>query len=371
MCSGLLLAALPARAAPFAYAANNNSVSSSVWVIDTATAPDTVVDKIAVDNGVVIVAVAPDGKRVYVTNSTGVVVIDTTTNTVVDKIAVNNGAGDVAVSPDGKHIYVTNSTGVVVIDTTTNTVIDTITMDDSPRNIAVTPDGKRIYVSNCVDVLVIDTAFNDIVDEIPVTSYGTSCPTDIAVAPDGKRVYVPINGTTFTSDSILVIDTSANSVMDIIAMETGPFKILRHGLVVAPDGKHLYVDAKDTSSRGSGGSIFVIDTMSPNTIVAEVGFGNGTPTDIAVTPDGKRVYVSAFPGFNPLTGGVYVIDTTKNSVVDTIAKGANDFVSVAITTVPASKDQCKNGGWKLFGFKNQGQCIQYVNEGGHKYRHEK
>ena len=37
--------------------------------------------------------------------------------------------------------------------------------------------------------------------------------------------------------------------------------------------------------------------------------------------------------------------------------------------VPTSKDQCKNGGWQLLfradgtGFKNQGDCIQYVNTG--------
>lgn len=30
---------------------------------------------------------------------------------------------------------------------------------------------------------------------------------------------------------------------------------------------------------------------------------------------------------------------------------------------PNDKDQCKNGGWKNFGFKNQGQCIQFVNTG--------
>jgi len=28
-----------------------------------------------------------------------------------------------------------------------------------------------------------------------------------------------------------------------------------------------------------------------------------------------------------------------------------------------SKEQCKNGGYKDFGFKNQGQCIRFVNTG--------
>lgn len=30
---------------------------------------------------------------------------------------------------------------------------------------------------------------------------------------------------------------------------------------------------------------------------------------------------------------------------------------------PSLMFDCKNGGWKAFGFKNQGQCIQYVNTG--------
>ena len=34
---------------------------------------------------------------------------------------------------------------------------------------------------------------------------------------------------------------------------------------------------------------------------------------------------------------------------------------------PTSKDECKHGGWVAFGFKNQGQCIAFVNR-GHKPR---
>ena len=30
---------------------------------------------------------------------------------------------------------------------------------------------------------------------------------------------------------------------------------------------------------------------------------------------------------------------------------------------PANKDECKNGGWEAFGFRNQGQCIRFVNTG--------
>ena len=33
---------------------------------------------------------------------------------------------------------------------------------------------------------------------------------------------------------------------------------------------------------------------------------------------------------------------------------------------PTTSDQCKNGGWEDFGFRNQGQCVRFVekNENG-------
>jgi hypothetical protein len=34
--------------------------------------------------------------------------------------------------------------------------------------------------------------------------------------------------------------------------------------------------------------------------------------------------------------------------------------------LPTRKDQCKNGGWRRFGFKNQGQCIRFVTHGPKK-----
>jgi hypothetical protein len=31
-----------------------------------------------------------------------------------------------------------------------------------------------------------------------------------------------------------------------------------------------------------------------------------------------------------------------------------------VTPPPTSKDECKNGGWRAFGFENQGQCVAFV-----------
>ena len=35
--------------------------------------------------------------------------------------------------------------------------------------------------------------------------------------------------------------------------------------------------------------------------------------------------------------------------------------AVAVSQGPTTKDDCKKNGWKAFGFKNQGQCVSYVN----------
>ena len=64
----------------------------------------------------------------YVTNnaSNNISVIDTGDNTVVDTIPVGTNTYGVAVAPDGKHVYVGSQTNdVSVIDTRTNKVVAT------------------------------------------------------------------------------------------------------------------------------------------------------------------------------------------------------------------------------------------------------
>ena len=41
----------------------------------------------------------------------------------------------------------------------------------------------------------------------------------------------------------------------------------------------------------------------------------------------------------------------------------NGKVRAFLLTPAESRDQCKDTRWKKFGFKNQGQCIQFLNNG--------
>ena len=55
-----------------------------------------------------------------------------------------------AITPDGKHAYVTNSVDgtVSVITTATGAVSAPITVGKGPDRVAITPDGKHAYVTN-------------------------------------------------------------------------------------------------------------------------------------------------------------------------------------------------------------------------------
>jgi YVTN family beta-propeller protein len=111
-------------------------------------------------------------------------------------------------------------------------------------------------------------------------------------------------------------------------------------------------------------AVSVIDTAT-NTVVATIPVGV-SPIGVAITPDGTRAYVTN-EGSNTVSGTVSVIDTATNTVVATIPVGPGPF-GIAITPAPqapTSKEQCKHGGYLKFGppagpFKNQGQCVSYV-----------
>ena len=255
---------------------------------------------IQVGNGPSVVAVSPDGSRVYVTNahSNTVSVINTAVNTVVGTIRVGTYPTGVAVSPDGSRVYVTNFYGstVSVINTATNTVVGTIGVQIYPTGVAVSPDGSRVYVASAGQsyangaVSVIGTATNTVVGTIRVGTF----PFAVAVNPDGSRVYV-----TNTNDkTVSVISTATNTVVGTVGVGFPP-----NGVAVSPDGKRVYVALNV--------GMAVIDTATSTMVGSHISV-EGDPQSVAVSPDGKRVYLALLS-----YGEVAVIDAATNALVGT------------------------------------------------------
>jgi YVTN family beta-propeller protein len=119
------------------------------------------------------------------------------------------------------------------------------------------------------------------------------------VSPDGKRAYAGLPA------AVSVIDTASNTVVATVSGLSAPF-----GMAVTPDGKRVYV------ANFSAPTVSVIDTAT-NAVVATVTGLQNTPTDLAVTPDGKNVYVSNDDS-STNTGFVSVIDTATNRIAATV-----------------------------------------------------
>ncbi|MCH7883579.1 YncE family protein, partial [Patescibacteria group bacterium] len=92
-----------------------------------------------------------------------------------------------------------------------------------------------------------------------------------------------------------------------------------HEVAVTPDGSRIYVTDRATPI------VSVIDTAT-NRIVKTIAVGIG-PGGIAITPDGRHVYVT-----NRMANTVSVINTAANDVIATIFIGSgNSPTGVAIT----------------------------------------
>lgn len=100
-------------------------------------------------------------------------------------------------------------------------------------------------------------------------------PQRVAITPGGDEVYV----TSLESNTVSVFETTTYKVTSTIAVHGQPGPI-----VVAQDGLHVYV------GHGDGG-ITVIDARTK--FARWVDVGNGPVRDLALTRDGRSLYIAA------------------------------------------------------------------------------
>jgi YVTN family beta-propeller protein len=177
------------------------------------------------------------------------------------------------------------------------------------------------YVANnsSNSVSVIDTACNTVTATIPVGNH----PVGIAFSPDDALAYVT-NG---RDGTISVIDTATHSVTTTIALVPSPNPVAPISpayLAVTPDGKTLYVPTGSDPVPS-----FQVVSTATNTATAVIPLGGLNVEVLAVTPDGKHVYVVSE---NNNATFVFVIDTATNTVVAQLTvPGALLGPGVAIT----------------------------------------
>ncbi len=262
------------------------------------------------------VTVSPDGRNVYVASSAGDAVATFNRNPTTGAISQPDGnagcisetgagpcadghalgdLGGIAVSPDGKSIYVTSFTSKAVTRLNRNPTTGVLTE----------PPGTAACVS--------ETGAGPCVD-----GHGLRVPYSLGVSPDGTSVYATSQG---ASNAIIrlnrdtttggitepngiagcISDTGAGACADGHALQ-GPTEV-----AVSPDRKSVYVasyfgDAVVRLNRSiSTGAI--AQPPGPAGCVSDTGAGGCVdgnaldgPAGVAVSPDGKNVYAAAFDG---------------------------------------------------------------------------
>jgi YVTN family beta-propeller protein len=230
------------------------------------------------------VALTPNGKTLYVGDDGGVLGFATDSLIQTQTLLTSEFSFGLAVSPNGKILYVVDSNGQIsVFDTAgIGTFVTNITVGSDPIDVAFTRNGKTAYVTNSFSntVSVIDVKTNSVTGS-PIT--GLTEPFGINITPNGKTAYV------LNADSVGVIDTKTNTVSTSIDLSsygsgTGFF------MALTPDGKYLYVTVTNFPSKGS---LVVIDTATNQvTTPAPAAQLGDLPNAIAISPDGKYAYVT-------------------------------------------------------------------------------
>jgi DNA-binding beta-propeller fold protein YncE len=178
-----------------------------------------------------------------------------------------------------------------------------------PKVMAISPDGRWAYIAHengVSQIQVVDISCNRVLDESFSIS-GIGNPVALVFHPVGDRVYL------LGSAGLLVVDTNARNTLG------DPLEgLTASALAISPDGGLLYVTER--ANTGSvGGFIRVIDTLrleqtvltgSPELEIVTIGksanLGNN-PTGLAISPDGRRLYVALSKDEN--NGSVQVFDT--------------------------------------------------------------
>ncbi len=284
---------------------------------------------LAVDGGL---AITPDGRHAYAVAGGSVVVIDTSSHEVAATIpAPHFLGGRVAISPDGRLAYVTTHSetrgiaNVLVVETASHTVTATIPLSGPPQAVAITPDSRHAYIAvngpglfaGESFVVVIDTASNAV-----AASISAPPSREIAIPRHGQRAYVGGPGL-----GIQVIDTASSAVLDVI-----PTDFSTPRMVVTPDGTHiLSADiAYDNLNGTSDLQMHVIDTASRVTASRSLP-SPGSPASvktvraIGIDPDGRYAYIitnsMSRENGKDTREVVVVVDVLRGAIADTFSPG--------------------------------------------------
>jgi YVTN family beta-propeller protein len=227
----------------------------------------------------------------------------------VKKIRVGYNPVGSVMTAEGKYVYVANSTSnsVSKIDTSTLNVVSTIQMDGSPVWIAICEPAEKVCVTarEGRSLSLIDQKGNYLSATIDLPHV----PEKVVVHPTRKIAYVGSGEASY----IMVVDLERKRIVKNIITSSECI-----GLAITPDGKFVYV-----STRADRYNLQIISTEDQSVVTRkDVG---SNPSAIAMGPKGEYAYVA-----NRGSDDVTVIHVPDHHPVLTFSVGPGP-VDLAVT----------------------------------------
>jgi hypothetical protein len=152
---------------------------------------------------------------------------------------------------------------------------------------------------------------------------------------------------------------------DLAGQQVGDLESLAADVVQADYGlgsPRFSVEVSNTS--GDTKSIFVYLGDPPNFATGTNG-DTGNLLDGGTRVDSTQLGGPFFGTWQDALAAAASSGYTTISEIDVVVDGVSQTVVLDSVTIngtrydfsPASKDDCRNGGWQSFGFKNQGECV--------------
>ncbi|MFF1510207.1 YncE family protein [Streptomyces sp. NPDC058326] len=287
----------------------------------------TFVDPARGATGSVEVGTAPYGLvlgadgRAWVATAEGVAVVDTTTRQRIALVPYETDSGPVttgeyrgggmgiALAPDGRRVYVgVNVPGgngtLEVIDTATLRVTDTVPVGRRPFDVDVSRDGSEVYATNhdSFDVTVVPAGTLE-PRRVEVAPYGTEGglgswlkPHYTAVRPSDGKLLLPFEG-----ERLAVVDPRTGRT----TIEPMTANTHQHGTTVTDDGTLLTVGTGPIDPDVDRGPSLTVRTPGGEERVYPL---EGPHESVAVSEDGRTAYVTGGFTRDGYWDGLSVVD---------------------------------------------------------------
>lgn len=199
---------------------------------------------------------------------------------ILRSVKLKSQPSSVVLAPGGRELYVSEALGdaISVIDTATMRVTHRIHVRHLPYALALTPDGKKLYVGHRAGGLTVI----DTAAKLATAVGNLSGPVnDVVLTRDGKSAYLALG-----FSGLAKLDVASGSVTAISKV------VYTEALALTPDGRRLYVSYQAGGPGGSPGHdvIGYFDTATDQLAGVVSGKAPNVGGCLAVSPDGSQVW---------------------------------------------------------------------------------